>query len=218
MRSKKYKTKKLNYKVSETPKKNPKKDMRRYSTVFFLIGLNLMLGLAYYGFTYTTWMYPETSNGTTTTTTTTQSATSTITTEEQPILQIDPEAIEEAVNTEAYTHAIWPGFKGDKNDGLAVRKHFQKNLGQYIINNGTVPIDGVYTIHFYYVVTDDGRILYYGIVKDGRTSPKIPKVIVQETQQLISIGVPGIISGTDVNGDNITVIYEMVITFKTNGL
>ena len=217
MRLKKYKTKKLNYKVSDIPKKHPKKDLRKYSSLFFWLGLTGILGLVYYGFTYTTWEEVANNTAGTSTTVIAASATSTSTSDEDDnILSIDPEQIENIVNTEALTHAVWPGFRGNINDGNAVRNHFAKNLGDYIIRTGQVPIEGEYKVHFYYVVTDEGNIQFLSLVTGGRTSDRVPRELIREAQRLVNIGVPGIIPGTDANGDPITVIYEMLITFKTS--
>lgn len=205
--------KKINYKVTDIPKKYKKYDLRRYSTIFLLIGLNLTIWGAYTALNYKTWFYPEVSDGTTTTTVSQDAKAPEAETEEQPVLSINPEQIENLVNTEAYTHAVWPGYKGDISDGAAVRKHFAQNLASVIISSGGVEVNNTYRVHFYYVVRDDGGIQFLSLVGNGVTTESTPLYIIRHAQKLVNIGVPGIKPGTDVNGEPITVVYELVIKF-----
>lgn len=213
MSKSKYKTKKKVEKLK--PKKYPKKDMRRWSSVFFLIGLNSMIGLSLYTLGYKTFIYPMDSNSSGTASTTQTPPPPSSDSEEQSVLRLDAEQIENIVNTEAYTHAVWPGFKGKVTDGDAVRKHFSQNLAKIIVGSGGgFNAQGTHKVHFYYVVRDDGGIQFLALVNNGRTTENVPKHLIDYTQKLVNIGVPGIKPGTDVNGDPITVVYELVIVFK----
>ncbi len=213
MRSK-YRTKKLNYKVSAVPKKSKRADLRNYTTVLTVWALNLVLFGTLSAFEYKTWFYPEASNSTSTSTSVVVPDSVDSDSDEVPILSIDPEQIENLVNTEAFTHAIWPGYKGDKKDGNKVRNHFSQNLAEIIVNSGGVEVNSVYKVHFYYVVRDDGGIQFLSLVSNGRTTENTPLYIIRHAQKLVNIGVPGISPGTDINGDPITVVYELVIVFK----
>ena len=195
-------------------KKNPKKDLRRWSFVFFLIGLASMVWLADYALDFKT-IYLNETNQTGTSQVVASTGSNTDEAEEEfKVLQIDAEEIENLVNTIAYTHAVWPGFKGDVLDGTAVRKHFSENLAKIIINSSVSELQKDYKIHFYYVVVDNGNIQYLAIVDKGRTSPDLPVYLVKETQRIMGIGVPGIKPGTDDKGNPITVVYELLINFK----
>ena len=195
-------------------KKNPKKDLRKWSFVFFLIGLASMVWLADYALDFKT-IYLNETNQTGTTQVVASTGSNTDEAEEEfKVLQIDAEEIENLVNTIAYTHAVWPGFKGDVLDGTAVRKHFSENLAKIIINSSVSELQKDYKIHFYYVVVDNGNIQYLAIVDKGRTSPDLPVYLVKETQRIMGIGVPGIKPGTDDKGNPITVVYELLINFK----
>ena len=195
-------------------KKNPKKDLRKWSFVFFLIGLAYMVWLADYALDFKT-IYLNETNQTGTTQTVASTGSNTDEAEEEfKVLQIDAEEIENLVNTIAYTHAIWPGFKGDVFDGTAVRKHFSQNLAKIIINSSVSELQNDYKIHFYYVVRDDGAIQYLAIVDGGKTSKDLPVYLVKETQKIMGIGVPGIKPGTDDKGNPITVVYELLINFQ----
>ena len=210
-RMKRYKTKKNVQPLK--PKKNKKKDMRQYSSIFLLIGLNVVLWSFYYAFAYKTIHYKYASNVTTYTAQAIDPNAQENEAEEDPVLSIDPEQIENIVNTEAFTHAVWPGYRGDVSNGPEVRKHFAENLAKVIVNTGGVEVPGTYRVHFYYVVRDDGAIQFLSLVGDGRTTPSTPQYLIRHAQKLVNIGVPGIRPGTDVNGDPITVVYELVIKF-----
>ena len=135
--------------------------------------------------------------------------------EEFVVYQASEEQLLEQINTIAYVDAIWPGYKGDKLDGVAVRKHFHENLAKVVINNAKgYEIFKEYVIHFYYAVRADGAIQYYAIVRGGRTSEDLPKHLVKITSQTMSIGIPGIKPGENSKGDPITVVHEMIIRFK----
>lgn len=196
------------------PKKSKRADLRNYSTLFFFIGLNIVLAAVYYAFDFKTIYYDYTQNGT-------SSAAVSIpndanTESEERVLVIDPEEIENIVNTEAFTHAVWPGYKGKITDGQKVRNHFAKNLAAVILRSGGVEVRSTYRVHFYYVVRDDGAIQFLSLVGGGKTTPNTPKYLIERAQQLVNIGVPGIKSGTDANGDPITVVYELTIKFIPN--
>ena len=200
----------------QMPKKTPRADLRRYSSLFFLIGLNITVWAAFYALDFKTFFYPDATNGGLNSANVVQQDADNAETGEDDfkVLQIDAEELDNLVNTIAYTHAVWPGYKGDLNDGVAVRKHFSNNLAKYIINNGrTGELYESYKIHFYYVVRDDGNIQYLAIRQGGKTSKEFPKYLVKSVQKLMNIGVPGIIAGTDEKGEPITVVYELVITF-----
>ena len=175
-----------------------------------------MIGLAFYSLGYKTFFYPEqVVNGATMTGT--QSAVAGESEEsDTAVLKLDAEQIENIVNTEAFTHAVWPGYRGEITDGRAVRKHFSENLAKYIVNAGGVEVITEHVVHFYYIVRDDGGIQFLALVNDGRTTDDVPLYIIEHAQSLVNIGVPGIKPGTDVNGDPITVVYELVIRFKPN--
>ena len=195
-------------------KKNPKKDLRPWSFLFFIIGLASMTWLADYALDFKT-IYGLDSNSSQVATTEVASGRNTEEAEDEfKVLQINPEEIENLVNTIAYTHAVWPGYKGDITDGKAVRKHFSQNLAKIIVNSRVDELYKDYKIHFYYVVRDDGVIQYLAIVDKGRTSPDLPVYLIKNTQRIMSIGVPGVKPGTDDKGNPITVVYELVINFK----
>ena len=195
-------------------KKNPKKDLRPWSFLFFIIGLASMTWLADYALDFKT-IYGLDSNSSQVATTEVASGKNTEEAEDEfRVLQINPEEIENLVNTIAYTHAVWPGYKGDITDGKAVRKHFSQNLAKIIVNSRVDELYKDYKIHFYYVVRDDGVIQYLAIVDKGRTSPDLPVYLIKNTQRIMSIGVPGVKPGTDDKGDPITVVYELLINFK----
>ena len=209
---KKYRVKKNAPKVQ--PKKNPNKDMRQYSFIFFLIGLISMIGLADYALNFKTFLYPEVVEVSTTEDVAMTGGEVKEEEDEFKVLQIEQEEIENLVNTIAYTHAQWPGYKGDPTDGKAVRKHFSNNLANYIIKYGRPgEILKEYKIHFYYVVRDDGNIQFLAVREGGLTSEDLPVRLVESTSKLMNIGVPGITAGTDDKGEPITVIYELLITF-----
>ena len=195
-------------------KKNPNKDLRPWSFLFFIIGLASMTWLADYALDFKT-IYGLESNKTETTQVVATSGSNTDEAEEEfRVLQIDAEEIENLVNTIAYTHAVWPGYKGDVLDGPAVRKHFSENLAKIIVNSRVDELYKNYKIHFYYVVRDDGIIQYLAIVDGGRTSPDLPVYLIKNTQRIMGIGVPGVKPGTDDKGNPITVVYELVINFQ----
>ena len=195
-------------------KKNPKKDLRKWSFVFFLFGLTSMVWLADYALDLKTIYLNESNEGETAQVIATSGSNNDEAEEEFRVLQIDAEEIENLVNTIAYTHAVWPGYKGDVHDGTAVRKHFSQNLAKIIINSNVEQLDKDYQIHFYYVVRDDGAIQYLAIVDGGRTSKDLPVYLVKSTQRIMGIGVPGIKAGTDDKGEPITVVYELLIKFE----
>ncbi len=139
---------------------------------------------------------------------------------EEQIKTIDPEDLQNIQNTIAFTHAIWPGYKGDIYDGGAVRKHFSQNLAKIIVQNGgsfESELGKSYRIHFYYVVRKDGAIQYLAIVKKGKSSSDLPVYLVKHTQKTMSIGIPGIEPGTNSAGEPITVVYELLIKFTPGG-
>ena len=210
-RTRRYRTKK-NVEPMK-PKKNKKKDMREYSSIFFLIGLNIVLWSFYYAFAYKTIHYKEALSSTVYNAQAIDPNAQSEEAEAESILSIDPEQIENIVNTEAFTHAVWPGYKGDVSDGARVRRHFSENLAKVIVSAGGVEVPATYKVHFYYVVRDDGAIQFLSLVGDGRTTPNTPRYLIKHAQKLVNIGVPGIRPGTDVNGDPITVVYELVIKF-----
>ncbi len=196
------------------PKKSKRADLRRWSFVFFLIGLNAMVGASWYALDLKTYFYPD-ANSSGEVVEVAAAPESTQSEEEEKILSIDPEQLENIVNTEAYTHAVWPGYKGDVSDGPAVRRHFADQLASVIIKTGGVDVSGTYRVHFYYVVRDDGGIQFLSLVRGGRTTDGVPRHLIKHSQKLVNIGVPGIKPGTDANGDPITVVYEIVIKFTT---
>ena len=211
---KKYRVKKGAPKVQ--PKKNPSKDLRKWSFIFFLIGLNITAWGAFYALDMKTFFYPESNSSGTAVVTTVSGQNSEEAEDEFKVLKIDAEDLENLVNTIAYTHAVWPGYKGDITDGGAVRKHFSENLAKVIINNGGIDTGGrVWKVHFYYVVRDDGTIQYLAIVDGGRTSENLPVEYIKHVQRTMSIGIPGIKAGTDDKGEPITVVYQLVISFET---
>ncbi len=210
---KKYRVKKNARKVAGIPKKSKKADMRKYSPLFFFIGLNLLLVATYYAFDFKTFFYPDSSNSSGTEQVISAPDSDTEDTEEK-VLVINPEQIENIVNTEAFTHAVWPGYKGDVSDGRKVRRHFADNLASIIVKSGGEEVYQVYKVHFYYIVRDDGGIQFLSLVGNGITTPDTPGYIIKKAQKLVNIGVPGINPGTDVNGDPITVVYELVVVFK----
>ena len=172
-----------------------------------------MLTAAYYGFTYTTYEYLEKSTSASSGVPITPPSSDDSESEEK-VLSIDPEQIEDIVNTEAFTHAVWPGYKGQISNGAAVRKHFASNLASVITSGSGVNVNRDYRVHFYYVVRDDGIIQFLSLVGNGVTTPNTPLFVIKRAQEIVNIGVPGIRPGTDVNGEPITVVYELVIRFK----
>ena len=212
----KYKVRKGARWVTVSPKKSKKADLRRWSPVFFFLGLNLVLIALYYAFSYTTYEYLGEENSSSASVQPVHTSDDSSSAEEK-ILSINPEQIENIVNTEAVTHAVWPGYKGSITDGPKVRKHFADNLARIIINGGGVNVDREYRVHFYYVVRDDGAIQFLSLVGNGVTTPNVPRFVIKKAQSIVNIGVPGIKPGTDVNGEPITVVYELVIRFKPGG-
>ena len=217
MRKKKYKTNNTERRVSNEVKKNKKADLTRWSNLFFTFALaGLTWGsVELLGFTEYS---PIVDNSSTVVSTTvvTPNTTDTDAGNEQ-ILVITPEELQNIQNTVAYTHAVWPGYRGDVSDGRAVRKHFSQNLGKVILQNarGFNIGDGrTYKVHFYYVVRKDGAIQYLAIVKGGRTTPNVPIALIKNAQTTMSIGIPGITPGTNSAGEPITVVYELAIVYK----
>lgn len=210
---KKYRVKKNAPKVQL--KKNPKKDLRQWSPLFFLFGLASMIWLAVYAFGLKDITYAD-MNGSGTEVVAVSGQNTQEVDDEFQVVTVDPEDLENLVNTIAYTHAVWPGYKGDITDGARVRKHFSENLAKVIINNGGINTDGQeWKVHFYYVVRDDGNIQYLALNREGRTSKNIPTLYIKHVQRTMSIGIPGIEPGTDDKGNPITVVYELLITFKS---
>ena len=194
------------------PKKTKKADLRNYSFIFLLVGLNAALWSFYIAFAHQTITlnYASVMSGTASHEAPVLQAADE---SEERILVIKPEDIENIVNTEAFTHAVWPGYRGSVSDGPAVRKHFADNLAKTIINAGGVEVNGTYRVHFYYIVRDDGGIQFLSLVGGGKTTEGTPKYIIRRAQDLVNIGVPGIKPGTDANGEPITVVYEILIKF-----
>lgn len=209
-RTRRYRTKK--HVEPMKPKKNKKYDLREYSSIFLLIGLNLVVWGFYYAFAYKT-IHPPINSSTSGTLVQTAPNLEAAEQSEERVLVIKPEDIENIVNTEAFTHAIWPGYKGSVADGPSVRKHFADNLAKTIISAGGVEVNGTYRVHFYYVVRDDGGIQFLSLVGGGKTTEGTPQYIIRRAQDLVNIGVPGIKPGTDANGEPITVVYEILIKF-----
>ena len=140
------------------PKKSKKADLRRWSFIFFLIGLNATVWSAWYALDFKTIYFNEINNSGTETVVAASGSNNSQPEEEFKVLKIDAQEIENLVNTIAYTHAVWPGYKGDVHDGAAVRKHFSQNLAGVIINSGGIETNIETVVHFYYVVRDDGII------------------------------------------------------------
>ena len=205
-RRKKYRVKKLDYKVSGIPKKSKKADLRRYSTLFFLIGYNLMAGLAYIALEHKT-IFPADTNGKgSKTTTVVHTPKGTDPDKPFKILKIDPKQLETLINAEALTHAIWPGYKGDPKDGRAVRKHFQQQLANYIVKTKlSSTLEREYRIQIYYVVRDDGSVQFLGLKKG-----EAPAHILKGISDLMAFA-GGIKPGTGRDGKPITVVYELAL-------
>lgn len=217
MRKKKYKTNNTDRRISNEVKKNPKADIRNWSSVFFTFALaGLTWGsVELLGLTEYTPIVDNSSTGVTTTVVPPNTADTSA--GDEKILVITPEELQNIQNTIAYTHAVWPGYRGDVSDGRAVRKHFSQNLGKVILQNarGFNVEDGrTYKVHFYYVVRKDGAIQYLAIVKGGRTTPNVPIELIKNAQTTMSIGIPGITPGTNSAGEPITVVYELAIVYK----
>ena len=191
------------------------RDRDYLSTPLFLFALAGLLFGSLKALGYKTWTYADVNGSNTNTTTVVSGQNTQENEEEEQVLKIDPEQLEKIVNTIAYTHAVWPGYKGDLNDGFAVRKYFSENLARVIINNSRNfgDVDRVYKVHFYYVVRDDGAIQFLSLVNGGRTSEDVPLHLIKNAQNTMSIGIPGIQPGTDDKGDPITVIYQLVISY-----
>lgn len=208
---KKYKVKKNVPK--RLPKKSKKADLRRWSGVFFWLGLSITTWAAYFAFIHKNITYHDVV-GTSQVVTTEISGDNTDTAEEEfKVLKIDAAELDNIINTIAYTHAVWPGYKGDLTDGKKVRKHFSENLAKIIVNSGGIETYKTQKIHFYYVVRDDGNIQYLGIVDGGVTSKDLEVRYIKHTQRIMGIGVPGIKPGKNEYGEPITVVYELVIKF-----
>lgn len=195
------------------PKKSKKADMRRYSFIFFLIGLNITVWSAFYALDLKTIYFNDSDATGTEEVLVVNGKNGEVSDDEFKVKIINPEEIENLVNTIAYTHAVWPGYKGDITDGRKVRKHFSKNLAKVIINSGGVETYSTNKVHFYYVVRKDGAIQFLAIVEGGKTTKGIPVKYIKHVQKTMSIGIPGIQAGTDEKGESITVVYELVIIF-----
>lgn len=205
--------KKKNKYVPRQPKKSKKADIRRYSFIFFLIGLNITVWSAWFAFDFKSIYLNESNKANTSVVTNDNSVNNSEAEDEFKVVQIDPEELETLVNTIAYTHAVWPGYKGDVLDGFSVRKHFSQNLAKIIVNNGGIETYKEVKVHFYYVVRDDGAIQYLSLVQGGRTTEDLEVRYIKHVQKVMSIGIPGIKPGTDDKGEPITVVYELLITF-----
>ena len=196
------------------PKKSKKADLGRYSTLFFWIGMVIVLSAVNYVMDFKTFYYDATEgSGNNSSLVVPQQEQSE---SDESVLQLDPEQLDNIQNAIAYTHAVWPGYKGDISDGDKVRKHFANNLASVVVKAGGVSVPRAYRVHFYYVVRDDGGIQFLALVNGGKTSKDLPMYILKHTQKILNIGVPGIQPGTNETGEPITVIYELLIKFISN--
>lgn len=194
-------------------KKTKRADIRRWSPIFFLIGLNIMVWSAAYALDFKTLFYNELNKNEVVAANELGGKNQDESDEIFKVQTIDAEDIENLVNTIAYTHAVWPGYKGDITNGREVRKHFSKNLATVIIKSGGLEIINPVRVHFYYVVRDDGGIQFLALKEGGKSSKNLNERYIKKVQEVMSIGIPGIKAGTDDKGEPITVVYELLITF-----
>ena len=210
---KKYRLKKTTRRVSSEVKKNPKKDLRPWSKVFFFAALagliwgsNELLNLTDYVY------HTSTTSGTPITSTTLPGDTGVEDPSTINILSLELEQIENLANTIAGRNAIWPGYKGDPNDHAAVQRHFNENFAKFI-NSGIIRVEeqwGGQTVTFAYAVSDTGVVQFVGKIPGG--SIKDDYVYVA-----ISKGISGsvqVFPAQDENGEDIIMLYYIKIRFQ----
>ena len=209
---KKYKVKQTDRRISSEVKKNPKKDLRPWSKVFFfgalaslIWGSNELLNLTEYD-------YSINSTGNTTYVSTTLPSDTGV---EDPssinILSLELEQIENLANTIAGQNAIWPGYKGDPNNHVAVRNHFAENFAKFI-NSGIIRVEPQWagqSVAFAYAVSETGVVQFVGKIPGGTLEDDYSYVAVQK-------GISGkvqVIPAQDENGENIIMIYRIKVRF-----
>lgn len=210
---KKYKVKKTERRVSMEVKKHPKKDMRRWSSVFFTTALAALvwgsvelLNLKQYD--YSIIGAPSSTDVGTPPSgePADQGSDDTIN-----ILSLELEQIENLANTIAGRNAIWYGYKGDPNDHGKVQAHFQEQFAKFI-NSGIIQVDERWygkTVTFAYAVSDSGVVQFVG---------KIPGGTITDNYVYVSIGqaISGKVLVTpaqDESGEPITMLYYIKVRF-----
>ena len=194
------------------PKKNPKKDLRRYSSIFFLIGLSMVVWGFYYAFEYKT--YEDSTNGSS------GSASDSVVVSPNPneggdgtinILSLELEQIENLANTIAGQNAVWPGYRGDQKDHQAVQAHFGEQFAKFI-NSGIIPVNDYWygkSVAFAYAVSDTGVIQFVSKIPGGTLQSTTAYVAVKE-------GISGKVlvqPAQDESGENIHMIYYIRVKF-----
>ena len=213
MRKSKYKVNPNAKKVAGIPKKSKKADMRRHSTVIFLLALSGLIWGTYYAFIHKTIEYHNNgSTGVTTTTVVQQQPNSNTEDGEVFILKdYSVEQVENLANTIAGQNAIWPGYKGDPKDHQAVQRHFNEQFAKFI-NSGVITTDESRTgktVTFAYAVTADGVIVFVGRIPGGTIDDN-------RTYVEIAKGISGRVAVTpaqDESGENIIMLYYIKVRF-----
>ena len=209
---KKYKTKKLDYKVSAIPKKSKKADMRQYTTLFFTLALSGLIWAAYYGLIHKTYVY-STSNTNTASTTIVVATPNSQVGEDGTIniLSLSVEQIEGLANTIAGQNAIWHGYKGDPQDHRAVQRHFNEQFANFI-NSGIINVQPEWqgkSVAFAYAVDANGIITFVGMIPGGSiTKPAI--------YADVSEGISGkmrVTPAQDEAGEPIIMLYYIKVRF-----
>ena len=209
---KKYKVKQTDRRISSEVKKNPKKDMRKWSSVTFVFAVAALIWGSNELLNLTKYDYITNSSGHTTSVSTTLPSDTGV---EDPstinILSLELEQIENLANTIAGRNAVWPGYKGDPNDHFAVQKHFAENFAKFI-NSGVIRVEAQWagkSVAFAYAVSETGVVQFVGKIPGGTLEDDYAYVAVQK-------GISGkvqVFPAQDENGDDIIMIYRIKVRF-----
>ena len=207
---KKYKVKNTDRRVSGEFKKNPKKDLRPWSKVFFTFALASLIWGANELLNFTQYDYSILNTSGTTSTVVVSDPNAGESTEGTiNILSLELEQIENLANTVAGQNAIWPGYKGDKSDHRAVNKHFQEQFAKFI-NSGVIPNVAEYdgrTVAFAYAVSDTGVIQFVGKIPGGN-APDSAYIMMMDIS-----GKAQVFPAQDESGENIIMLYYIKVRF-----
>ena len=210
---KKYRVKKTDRRISDEFKKNPKKDLRPWSKVFFTVALASLIWGANELLNFTQYDYSIlNTSGTTSTVVVSNPNAGESTDGAINILSLELEQIENLANTVAGQNAIWPGYKGDKANHRAVNRHFQEQFAKFI-NSGIIPNVAEYdgqTVAFAYAVSDTGVIQFVGKIPGGN-APDSAYVMMMDIS-----GKTQVFPAQDESGENIIMLYYIKVRFAVS--
>ena len=211
---KKYRVKKTSRRVTKEFKKNPKKDMRSWSKVFFMAALAgliwgsvELLNLKKYVYSINT-----TTGGTSVGVDNAPDPTSDGEEGVINILSLDLEDIENLANTIAGQNAVWTGYKGDPQNHKEVQRHFVENFAKFI-NSGVIRVEEDWkgrSIAFAYAVSKTGVIQFVGKIPGGSITDN-------RVYAIVSDGISGKVlvqPAQDESGEDIIMLYYIKVTFS----